>query len=28
VTSIAPLLATAIGRLHGDEPVGELLGGA
>jgi len=27
-TSIAPLLATAIGRLHGDEPVGELLGGA
>ena len=28
VTSIAPLLATAIGRLHGDEPVDELLGGA
>jgi len=28
VTSIAPLLATAIGRLHGDEPVAELLGGA
>ena len=28
VTSIAPLLATAINRLHGDEPVDELLGGA
>jgi ribose-phosphate pyrophosphokinase len=28
VTSIAPLLATAIGRLHGDDPVDELLGGA
>jgi ribose-phosphate pyrophosphokinase len=28
VTSIAPLLATAIGRLHGDEPIDELLGGA
>ena len=28
VTSIAPLLATAIGRLHGDEPVDELLAGS
>jgi ribose-phosphate pyrophosphokinase len=26
VTSIAPLLAAAIGRLHDDEPVNELLG--
>jgi hypothetical protein len=26
VTSIAPLLAAAIGRLHVDEPVNELLG--
>ncbi len=28
VTSIAPLLAAAIGRLNRDEPIGELLGGA
>jgi ribose-phosphate pyrophosphokinase len=28
VTSIAPLLATAVGRLHRDEPIDELLAGA
>jgi ribose-phosphate pyrophosphokinase len=28
VTSIAPLLAAAIGRLHHEDPVNELLGGA
>jgi hypothetical protein len=28
VTSIAPLPATAIGRLHRDEPIDELLAGA